>query len=373
MRHIFTITLAFLIGILPVVSPKTPLTSAISRPASNASMTTTFGGLSNLGGLDELAQATSVAPDNATAPTPNGTHYIYLPMASNGQDSGGGGGGSRLLKYYLADRVINNSDFAKLANWGINTAIVDFDVNGKSAEWKSVFIEAAKYGISIVIWPSDWNNPRVNCNWEAPFPVSANGDITKIKPLLDVASNYSNFIGVVNGHESFWTCTNMTFDEMAGLKTQLKAYALSKGREIKIWNYINSLYDASMLPDNQISRIMDVAVTWKHCAGNVEGPCDSGRDSALAQINSDRARLTKTGLDKQVDLVYIMQTFTTSGGYNTRFTLPQLEQYSNEFLNTDGLDGYGYYTWDAGWWPDLHSWTDLQPAIPYVYSLQKSR
>ena len=276
--------------------------------------------------------------------------------------------GGRLLKYYLADRVLNYGDFSKLANWGINTAMVDFDVNGKSTDWGNVFTEAAKYGISIVIWPSDWNDPRPNCDWEAPFPISVHGDITKIKPLFDVASTYPNFIGVVNGHEPFWSCTNMTIDEMAGLKSQLKAYALSKGRVIKVWNYINRLqYDSTTLPDDQISRIMDVAVTWKHCAGNVEGPCDTGNNSALAQIISDRARITNAGLDSTVDLVYIIQTFTTSG-YNAKFTLPQLENYSCEFLKTNGLDGFGYYTWDAGWWPDLHSWTELQPAIPYVYS-----
>jgi hypothetical protein len=121
-----------------------------------------------------------------------------------------------------------------------------------------------------------------------------------------------------------------------------------------------------MLPDDQISRIMDVAVTWKHCAGNAEGSCDVGKDSALAQSISDRARITSNGLDKVVELVYIIQTFTYSGGYGTKFTLPQLEKYSCEFLNTDGLDGFGFYTWDAGWWPDLHSWSELQPAIPYV-------
>jgi hypothetical protein len=88
-----------------------------------------------------------------------------------------------------------------------------------------------------VIWPSDFNDFRPDCDWRSPYPVSANGGITKVKPLLDVASRYSNFIGIIYGHESFWTCTNITFIEMAGLETQLKDYALSKGREIKTWNY----------------------------------------------------------------------------------------------------------------------------------------
>jgi hypothetical protein len=274
--------------------------------------------------------------------------------------------GIRAQKYYLVDRVIDNTDFALLAGWGINTAVVDFDINGSISDWQSIFTEAAKYNISVVVWPSDWIDPRPNCDWAAPYPVSTNGEITKVKPLLDVASQYPNFIGIVNGHESFWTCTNMTLGEMAGLKDQLKAYALSKGRTIKVWNYINGLYDSSMLPDSQISKIMDVAIIWKHCAGNAEGSCDIGNDSALAQILSDRARLTSAGLDGKVDLVYIIQTFTTSGSYATKFTFPQLVNYSCEFLNTTALDGFGYYTWDAGWWSDLNSWTDLQPAIPYV-------
>jgi len=267
----------------------------------------------------------------------------------------------------MADRVINNGDFAKLAGWGIDTAMVDFDVNGSAATWTAVFTEAAKYNINIVIWPSDWNNPRANCNWEAPYPVSTNGDISRVNPLLDVASQYPNFIGIINGHESFWTCTNMTFNEMAGLKDQLTAYALSRGRTIKVWNYINGLYDSSMLPDNQIARIMDVALIWKHCAGNAEGYCDYGNNSALAQILSDRARLINAGLDGKIELVYIIQTFSTSGGYATKFTVSQLANYSCEFMNTNGLDGFGFYTWDAGWWSDLHSWTDLQPAIPYIH------
>ena len=292
---------------------------------------------------------------------------IYLPIVIQ-QGSSTPTPGDRQQKYYMVDRVINNADFATLAEWGINTAMVDFDVNGKSTDWQTVFVEAAKYNINIVIWPSDWVDRRPNCNWEAPYPVSTNGDITKVKPLLDVASQFSNFIGIINGHESFWTCTNMTFDEMAGLKTQLKAYALSKGREIKVWNYINSLYWESMFPGNQISRVMDVAIIWKHCAGNAEGSCDVGEDSALAQINDDRARLTSLGLDGIIDLVYIMQTFSTGSPYTEKFTLSQLENYSCEFLNTAALDGFGFYTWDAGWWSDLHSWTDLQPAVSYIHS-----
>jgi hypothetical protein len=259
----------------------------------------------------------------------------------------------------MADRVINNADFAKLAAWGINTAMVDFDVNGSSTTWRAAFAAAQAAGIDIVIWPSDWNNPRPGCDWEAPYPVSANGDIAKVKPLLDVASEYPNFIGIINGHESFWTCTNMTFDEMAGLKTQLKAYALSKGREIKVWNYINSLYDNSMFPAAQVERVMDVAIIWKHCAGNAEGTCAQ----SLAMVKADIARLESI---PNVELVYLVQTFTANGGYETKFTLDQLEVNSCNSIAA-GVDGLGFYTWDAGWWGDLHAWTDLQPAVLWIW------
>jgi hypothetical protein len=273
---------------------------------------------------------------------------------------------ARPVKYYVVDRVRNNADFATLAAWGINTAIVSFDINGKSTTWQSVFVEAGKYDINIVIWPSDWKNPRPNCDWEAPFPISSNGDITKVKPLLDVASQYSNFIGIVNGHEYLWTCTNMTFDEMAGLKNQLKAYALTKGRMIKIWNYTSSLYDESMLPASQIPRIMDVAVIWKHCAGDTTARC-AGNNSTLARVKNSRARLKELGLGGKVDLVFITQTFTTDAPYNVKSTLSQLENFSCEVLHTTALDGFGFYTWDAGWWPDLHNWPDLYPAILFTH------
>jgi hypothetical protein len=195
--------------------------------------------------------------------------------------------------------------------------------------------------------------------------VSATGDITKVKRLLDIASQYSNFIGIVNAHESFWTC-DISFDEMAGLKDKLKAYALSKGRSIKVWNYIDNLYDKSMLPDNQIERIMDVAVTWQHCAGNVEGTCNTASPtSALNMILNDRNRISSSGA--KVELVFLMQTFTTNG-YSKKFTLNQLQDYSCQFLDTSALDGFGFYTWHAGWWSDLHSWPELQPAIPYIYN-----
>jgi 3',5'-cyclic AMP phosphodiesterase CpdA len=188
--------------------------------------------------------------------------------------------------------------------------------------------------------------------------VTAGGDISRVKNLLDVATTYSNFIGIVNAHEALWTNCPMTFDEMAGLKTQLKAYLASKGRsDVKVWNYIDNLYTESKLPDAQIDRIMDVAVTWQHCAGGAEGSCAS----ALTATKNDITRAA--GHD--IELVWLIQTFTTSSPYTAKFTLQQLEDTSCQFIQT-GIGGFGYYTWDANWWPDLKEWADLQPAVPWV-------
>ena len=270
------------------------------------------------------------------------------------------------LKYYLVDRVKDNADFAILAGWGINTAVVQFDLNWSSETWNSIFQSALDSNINIVVWPTDFINKRKNCDSGSPFPVSSHGDIAKVEPLLDAAMQYPNFIGIVNAHEWMWASCPMTITEMAGLKTQLKAYMSTDRPDVKVWNYTDSLekgYASSALPDNQIANIMDVAVIWKHCAGDSKGTCDN----SLARIEKSRARLDSLGLENQVELVYLIQTFTASSPYDGMFNLIQLESYSCQFINTSALDGFGFYTWDAGWWPDLHSWTDLHPAIPYIH------
>ena len=66
-----------------------------------------------------------------------------------------------------------------------------------------------------------------------------------------------------------------------------------------------------------------------------------------------------------------MQTFKqgSSGAYAGKFTLSELENYSCDFVNSGSLDGFGFYTWDEGWYTgNLKSFTDLQPAIPYIHS-----
>ena len=232
---------------------------------------------------------------------------------------------------------------------------------------------AANAGINIVIWP-DQGGDVSGCGWENPFNSPQNGDyIWRVKSMLDALGGNPHVIGMVIAHESEWnqgTCKTLIAD-MAAVKTQIKDYIFTKfGRtDFKIWNYIDNISDIPNIQDysgpSDYSKIMDVAVTWQHCAGNAESACDTGSYSALSKINQDRDLLNAAG--SGVDLVFIQDTFTMSGGYETKFTLPQLENYSCEFLNTNALDGFGYYTWDAGWWPDLHSWTDLQPAVPYIH------
>ncbi len=281
--------------------------------------------------------------------------------------------GSRPLKYYLVDRVLNNADFAKLASWGVNTAVVDMGITASSS-WSSVVTAATNAGIDIVIWPNQGGDVP-GCSWETPFNSPQNGNyIWRITGMLDALGGNPHVIGIVTAHEAPWnqdTCRTSIAD-MAAVKNQIKDYIFAKfGRtDFKVWNYIDNISDIPYILDysgpSDYLKIMDVAVTWEHCAGDAENACDTGSYSALSKIKNDRNLLNAAGTG--VNLVYIMQTFTTSGSYGTKFTLSQLENYSCEFLNTKALEGFGFYTWDAGWWPDLHSWTDLQPAVPYIYT-----
>ena len=259
---------------------------------------------------------------------------------------------TRPTHYYLVDRVRSNTDFATLASWGINTAVVDMYVNGTTSSWQSVLTAASNAGVNIVIWPDQTGGSDVDgCRWENPFNNPQNGDyIWSVKPMLDAIGSNPHVIGIVSAHEPEWATSacRTSVNDMATIKTQLKNYMQAKGRtDFKVWNFIDNITDlgygntADYSGPADIPRIMDVAVTWQHCAGNAESSCDVGSNSALARINNDRARLTAAGLNGTVELVFIMQTFTTSSPYSTRFTLPQLENYSCEFLNTSALDGFG--------------------------------
>ncbi len=328
---------------------------------------------------------TTIPPTATTAPTQNPTNPTFTrtptrtntptPTASPTVVSG-----SRAVNIYAVDRVLNNADYAKLASWGINTAIVDLSISASSSSLLARINAAAAVGIDTVIWP-DQGGDVSGCGWETPFNSPQSGDyIWRVKSMLDILGNNPHVIGIVIAHESMWnqgTCLTKISD-MATVKTQIHNYIDNtvhrdaSYKPFKVWNYIDNISDMPNITDYSgpadIGKIMDVAVTWQHCAGNAESSCDSGSYSALSKINGDRAKINSAGLDGKVELVFIVQTFTTSGSYSTKFTLSQLEGYSCEFLGTRALDGFGFYTWNAGWWPDLHSWTDLQPAVSFLNS-----
>lgn len=311
---------------------------------------------------------------------------------------------TRPLKYYVVDRVRSNTDFATLASWGINTAIVDFKTDGTTASWDSMINAAASAGINLVIWPDAHQGSDVaGCRWETPFDDGTTGGgtdyLVKIRALLTYAGNKPNVIGIVTAHEPVWVnatdqdrCSE-TVTDMTAIKTQIHEYINNTVKRntsyapFKVWNYIDNIYNMSNLKDYstsnkaaQIQGIMDVAVIWQHCAGFPTNSGDgsacegSGQYTALGGINADRALIQNNGLEGKVETVFISQTFsqgtnTTSShpDYAGKFTLEELEKYSCDWINTGALDGYGYYTWDEGWYTgNLKKWTDLQPAIAHV-------
>lgn len=264
--------------------------------------------------------------------------------------------------YYLVDRVRNNADYAQLAGWGINTAVVNVYTNGTTSEWTSVYNAATSAGISIVLWPNIGSDN--NCGWESPFNNPVNGSyIESVKRMLDFWNGKA--IGIVTGHEMMWHNCNDKIEDLASVKQQINTYAPG----IDIWVYVDNLSDLqgmSGYDPGDIDRIMDVAVTWQHCAGCAESCCTSGSYSALNKIKQDRQILTAAG--SQAELVFIQQTFTAGGSYGTKFTLSELQDYSCQFWNTNALDGFGYYTWDEGWYSgNLKKWTELWPAVSYVW------
>jgi hypothetical protein len=316
----------------------------------------------------------TVTPDNTPAPSSTFTPVSSQTFAPTRTDTPAATNtpASSQFKYYLVDRVLNNADFATLASWGINAAVVDIGINDSIASWQSVLTAASNAGVNLVIWPNQGGDIAA-CGWENPFNSPQNGDyVWRVKTMLNFWASNPNVIGMVIAHEPASTgpgCLDNIAD-MAAIKTQVKNYIYSQfGRtDFKIWNYIDNIVaNIPNIPDfsgpADYPRIMDVAVTWQHCAGNAESTCDVGNDSALARINQDAAALA----GNDVELVYFIQTFTQSPDYVVRFTLPQLENYACEFIRTSNLNGFGFYTWDAGWWPDLHGWPDLQPAIPYIH------
>ena len=289
--------------------------------------------------------------------------------------------GTRTTKYYGVDRV-DPKDINTLSPYHINTVITAFDVNESQAKWRSFFAEAEKYNVGVVVIPTDWDDPRPDCDWGAAYPVNPEqGDyIKKIKPMFDFMANQPQFIGVVNAHEALWTSCSMTIDEMATIKNQVKNYVKSEfGRDIQVWNYIGNIdyyINHNQLAIGDIPNIMDVAITWKHCIADAEGPClgDADINSAIYQIRHDRTRIDQANdaTASHVELVFLFQTFSyiysPSSPYSRMPTLEEMNTYGCAFLGTDALDGFFWYTWAADWYTiNLDDDVTLWPAMNTVY------
>jgi hypothetical protein len=312
------------------------------------------------------------------------------------------GPATRPLKYYVVDRVCQmksgsqltacmNTDYPQLAAWGINTVILDLWVGPKGgqtiAQWDNIVNTAIAAGLNVVIWPDGHQMSDVSsCRWETPFDDGSTGGssdkIVNIKPILDHFATNPHIIGIVTAHEPTSVASSSqdgcsaTVADMTTIKTQIKDYMSAKGRsDFKVWNYINHIDSISRLTDYsatnikaQVQGIMDVAVIWNHCAGyptyngdNSHACDDTNKGGALGGVNYDRNTMIKANsLEGLVDEVFIIQTFdvaTVVNGvlspdpdYGGIFTTDELQTYSCKLLNTNSLDGFGYYTWDGGWY-----------------------
>jgi hypothetical protein len=276
------------------------------------------------------------------------------------------------IKYYGVDRgnPITDANYAILSRHAVRTIIVDTDINGGASLWQNILNLATKYNFNVVIWPSDWNSINwPNCGWETPYVKNNPGDyIVKVKPLLESIGQSPRVIGIVNAHEPFWSCL-MTIQEMADIRTQLKNYVKNRfGRDIQVWNYIDNIAE-NRISGADIGRIMDVAVTWQHCFGGAEGTCDRAKQKMIDDHNA----INNAGLSGKVDLVYLFQTFAMSGGYRMP-TPTEMYDWGCNFLRTDVLDGFMYYTWGACWYSsDLwcpastHPNQNLWPVMNRIY------
>jgi len=154
-----------------------------------------------------------------------------------------------------------------------------------------------------------------------------------------IIGNHARLTGIVNAHEAFWASCPVTIEEMASIRSQIKAYVQQKrGRDIDVWNYLDNIYDR--LPAADISRIMDVAYTWQHCVTDAEGTCEN----AYTQMLHDRARINEAGLDGAVDLVYAFQTFSYVDPYVRMPTAEEMYYWGGRFLQSDALDGFFWYS-----------------------------
>jgi hypothetical protein len=281
---------------------------------------------------------------------------------------------TRPMKYYGVDRgsPYTNANYATLAQHAVKTIIVDTFINdasnSSSAKWSNIRALATKYNFNYVIWPNQGGDVS-GCGWETPFNSPQNGDyIWRVTTMLDSFSTDPHFIGMISAHEPMWntsTCKT-SISDMASIKTQLKNFMRTKGRtDFKVWNYIDNVSDLknmSGFTSADIERVMDVAVTWQHCFGGAEGTCSNAKNKIIA----DRALINNAGFDGKVELVYLFQTFAAGGGYSMP-TLADMQAWDCQFIATNALDGFMYYTWGAWYSTDLINHPELWPEMNRVY------
>ncbi len=282
------------------------------------------------------------------------------------------------MKYYGVDRgsPFTDSNYSTLAQHSVKTIIVDTFINdssnSSSARWSNIKSLAAKYNYNYVIWP-DQGGDVSGCGWEDPFNSPVNGNyIGRVTTMLDSFASDSHFIGLVSAHEPMWnvsTCKT-SIPDLVAIKSQLKSYMTAKGRaDFKVWAYIDNITDLANMSGyvpQDIQDVMDVAVTWQHCFGGAEGSCAGAKNKIIA----DRALINKAGLDGKVDLVYLFQTFGMgSGSGYTMPTLSDMQAWDCQFIATNALDGFMYYTWGAWYNTDLINHPELWPEMNRVYEL----
>lgn len=282
---------------------------------------------------------------------------FFVPSSAYAQNT-------RQIKYYGVDRVesMNDANYNKLSQNSVKTIVQYLSISSQSA-WQNLITLSEKYNMDIVIFPSQGSDIP-GCGWETPFNSPVNGNyIGRVTTMMDYFDNVNNWpggkirvVGMVSSHEPMWNQDKNTdgtykchtqIADLAAIKTQLKAHV--NRSDFKVWSYIDNISDIDIIDDYSgpadYEKIMDVAAIWQHCFGGAEGSCPNAKN----KIIQDRNLLNNAGLDGRVDLVFLMQTFAQGGGY-TMPTYNQLLTESQNFLNTNALDGFIYYTWGACWY-----------------------
>jgi hypothetical protein len=279
------------------------------------------------------------------------------------------------MKYYGVDRgsPFTDSNYSTLAQHSVRTIIVDTFINdssnSSSARWSNIKSLAAKYNFNYVIWPNQGGDVS-GCGWETPFNSPVDGYyIGRVTTMLDSFASDPHFLGMVSSHEPRWnvsTCKT-SIPDLAAIKSQLKSYMAAKGRpDFKVWSYMGNITNLSKMsgyvPQN-IQDVMDVAVTWQHCFGGAEGSCPYAKN----QIITDRAFIKNAGFEGKVELVFLFQTFGMgSGSGYTMPTLSDMQTWDCQFIGTNALDGFMYYTWGAWYTTDLSNHPELWPEMNRV-------